>query len=121
MFDMQMITENNILKVNLNGSLDISGVDLLEDKMSEIEFSALEAVQFNMENIEFIDSTGIGSLLNLTRSLEERGLRFEITNVNEDIREIFRILDLEELLGETKIFLRRFAIKRKFVALCRNR
>lgn len=100
MFDLQMSTENNTLKVNLHGSLDISGVDMLEDKVSEIEFSSLEAVQFNLQNIEFIDSTGIGSLLNLTRLLEGQGVRFEIINVNEDIREIFRILELEEILGK---------------------
>lgn len=100
MFDLQMSTENNTLKVNLQGSLDISGVDMLEDKVSEIEFSSLEAVQFNLQNIEFIDSTGIGSLLNLTRLLEGQGVRFEIINVNEDIREIFRILELEEILGK---------------------
>lgn len=99
MFDLQMITEHNILKVNLQGSLDINGVDWLEDKMSEIDFSSLKEVSFNMQHVEFIDSTGIGSLLNLTRLLDEQGIRFEIINVNEDIREIFRILDLEEILG----------------------
>lgn len=99
MFDLQMITEHSILKVNLQGSLDINGVDLLEDKMSEIDFSSLKEVSFNMQHVEFIDSTGIGSLLNLTRLLDEQGIRFEIINVNEDIREIFRILDLEEILG----------------------
>ncbi|MFC4768040.1 STAS domain-containing protein [Effusibacillus consociatus] len=99
MFQAKTAIENKNLQIDLQGALDVSGVDIFERMIAEIDLSSVTTVHIDFNQVNFIDSTGIGSILNLIRMLDEHELIYEIVNVQDDIREIFSIIGLEDLMA----------------------
>ncbi|WAH36791.1 STAS domain-containing protein [Alicyclobacillus dauci] len=98
MFRVQTSRDNETIQFALTGSLDMNGVDTLEDEFSKTEFTEGDTVEIDFEDVEFIDSTGIGSIVNLIQSLEGSDIRYRLTNVSEEIQEVFTIIGLEDLV-----------------------
>ncbi len=88
-----------MFNIQLNGALDISGVDVFEETIAAMDLTSVTMVCVDMKNVVFIDSTGIGSLLNLIRTLKEQETEYKFININEEIQEIFLIIGLEDLLA----------------------
>ncbi|BCJ85024.1 STAS domain-containing protein [Effusibacillus dendaii] len=95
MFDVKTAIKNETLEVKLSGSLDIGGVDLFEEVTSQLDSNSFKSVCIDMQNMIFMDSTGIGALISFKRELGDKN--FQFTNVNEDIKEIFSIIGIEDL------------------------
>jgi anti-sigma B factor antagonist len=65
---------------------------------------------FNLEGIRFIDSSGFSAFLSAMKAANNNYGQFKICNVDEDVKELFRVLQLhnvfdlygsvEEALGE---------------------
>lgn len=98
MFQVQTSLQDKTLIFTLLGSLDIGGVDTFENEVSKVDLLVADMVHIDFKGVEFVDSTGIGSIVNLVQSLEERGLGYKLTNVSEPIQEVFVILGLEDII-----------------------
>lgn len=94
-FDVKTQMHNEILEIKLSGSLDMGGVDLFEEILAKQDFSSVQSVSIDMQDMVFIDSTGIGSVINFTRQLGDTS--FQFTNVSNEIKEIFSIIGLDGL------------------------
>lgn len=98
MLEIQSSIKNNISTIYLKGSLDIGGVDKLEEQVERIQLKGIDVIQVDLQNVDFVDSTGIGSLLHMKRSMEGQGKEYKIINVSEDMREVFAIIGIDDLL-----------------------
>lgn len=49
------------------------------------------------ENLEYIDSTGLGALISILKSVKEKEIKIYIENVKPNIRKIFDITNLDKL------------------------
>jgi anti-anti-sigma factor len=90
--------EENI-EVKFEGDLDIEGTEIVEDKLIP-SLENYKMVHLNFVGVPFVDSTGIGLLINLVQTLGEKGSKVTISNVKEEIQEVFELLQLSEILGE---------------------
>lgn len=64
----------------------------------EKEISKFSCVVVDCENLEFIDSMGIASLIRLYRIIMESGGKLLITRLSQEIREVLTTLRLDSLL-----------------------
>jgi anti-sigma B factor antagonist len=91
--DTAVGTDPTELVVALDGELDVSTTHLLAELLADLE-STVRTVVLDLSSVRFIDSTGVGALMQARRRLasELRGLRI----VNPSERAAF-VLDLTGL------------------------
>ncbi len=105
MFNFTLQNASGRVIVNLEGDLDIEATEIIEEALIvEIQNSSGE-VELNFQNIDFVDSSGIGLLISIITNLKENNRKPTITNITEDVKMVFSLLQLDEILGKEVVFL----------------
>ncbi len=61
--------------------------------------SGTNHVVLDLANVSYIDSSGLGTIVGLFVSAKTASCRLELVNLNERLKELFRLTRLSELLG----------------------
>ena len=85
----------NDFTINVNGEIDLNTVEVLEKALNEA-FPQKKDIIIDMANVRFIDSTGIGLLVQTYKKLKQMGNKITILNAQENVRKVFRITCLED-------------------------
>jgi anti-anti-sigma factor len=99
MIEYSLYDSNDHLDVKLIGDLDIDGTEVVEEEIIP-KMEKYKTIHINFEGIQFVDSTGMGLLMNMVQNLQEKGVKVTVSNVRQDIMDVFNILQLPEILGE---------------------
>ena len=84
-------------RVAAQGEIDLSTVGELRDAVLRCAEGA-ERLLLDLERIEFIDTTGLATLLELRSTLQARGVLFEIAAVEGPVRQAVDVTGLGHLL-----------------------
>jgi anti-sigma B factor antagonist len=93
------------LKIRKNGDnyiIDVNGeMDLYNSyKLKELVMKMLEkkVTRFiiNLENVDYIDSSGIGALIYICSTIRKLNLRLVITNIHGSVK---KVIELTKLMG----------------------
>ena len=90
---------NNILFVMLDGELDehtAKHTTEILDKLFDEEI--YKQVIFDLSDLKFMDSTGIGVLLGRYRKLKGKGIGVYITNPSKHAEKIFNLTGLYDIM-----------------------
>jgi anti-anti-sigma factor len=87
------------LQVKLMGDLDIDSTDLFEEELLPL-MEDYTVINIMFDEVPFVDSSGMGLLINVVQTLQEKGSEVYIFNVNEEVMGVFELLQLPEILGE---------------------
>ncbi|WP_156291245.1 STAS domain-containing protein [Oceanobacillus salinisoli] len=99
MLKYNIVNEENGVQVTLHGDLDIEGTEIIKEELLPNLLNSKE-VNVSFEKVPFVDSSGMGLLITLVNSLKENNSKVTISNVKEEVFEIFELLQLPEILGE---------------------
>ena len=80
----------------LKGILDISTNKVIESYLNKI--SNTKELILDFSELEFIDSTGIGSIINAIYMSQEDHFALKLTGVDETIHEVFETVGLYQIL-----------------------
>ncbi len=81
----------------LKGDLDIYTSNQFKEEVLE-SFNQNESdIIIDGENLDYIDSTGLGSLISILRTVKDKEIKIYIQNVKPNIRKIFDITNLDKL------------------------
>lgn len=97
-FSIKEIEERQ-LEINLNGDLDIEATETIEENLLP-QLTNFKQIEFKFNNVPFVDSSGIGLLLNVVQTLKELGTEVTITQVQKEVMEVFELLQIPEIVGE---------------------
>jgi anti-anti-sigma factor len=78
--------------------LDIEATEIMEEILQELR--AFEAVQINLAEVPFVDSTGIDLLIHLVDTLKRENKQVMISDMQPEVEKVFDIIQLKEILGE---------------------
>ena len=88
---------NDVLVVDVEGQLIVGNRQELKQKVLE----ELEAGERNFvvdfEKTGYIDSSGLGVLVSLSKKIREQGGELRLANLNEDLRTLFELTKLDTL------------------------
>jgi len=92
------VTEHSeFLTLSMKGRLDISTASMLkEEVMSHLEQGA-RALILNMAQVDFINSSGLGTLVSILKEVRSSGGRLVLSNLASYVQEIFEITQLTEI------------------------
>ena len=96
-------------KVDGNVILSIAGNIVLEDttKLKDyveqfIEDASVTGVIINCENVKFIDSSGLGLIVSIYKTLKKLDKKFALAALSERTMEIFTLTKLDNILTISK-------------------
>lgn len=91
---------NNTYIVSLRQTHKLNSIfaELIREQLFDLVGQAGRRVEFDLEGISFIDSTGFNCLLKLTDISIKIGSEFSLTNVSEEVMEIIEITGLTKSL-----------------------
>ncbi|AMV10719.1 STAS domain-containing protein [Geobacillus sp. G4] len=97
MFLYELAKNGQNVDVYFKGDLDIEATEAMEAMFQEIR--CFHTVSFDLSAVPFVDSTGIGLLVHFIDALKEDGKQVMIFGIQPEVNEVFRIVQLEEILG----------------------
>lgn len=81
---------------------DIKHLDTLSAKHFSDEYGPLAAkssvIILDLSQVQFVDSTGLGSILNIVRDTLARGARIAVCGAQPSVKVLFRMVQLTKLV-----------------------
>ncbi len=99
MLEVDICHSKSISCFKLSGELDISVVEKFRSNIESIPESTTE-VCIDFFGVGFVDSTGVGCLVQAMNKLREQDITVKIKRIPKEIYEVFDILGIPELMGE---------------------
>lgn len=89
--------DKNDLTVNVEGRIDTITSQELESTLND-ETENITSLTLNFSNLEYISSAGLRVLIATQKKMNEKDIPMVITNVNNTIKEIFRMSGFDKIL-----------------------
>jgi anti-anti-sigma factor len=99
MLQFQLSVDQPKATLYLEGDMDIDATEIIEDEICPV-LQKYNFVEINFIKVRFVDSTGIGLLINLVQHSQENGINIAISNVNAEVNEVFSLLQIPNILGK---------------------
>lgn len=90
MFNAILQNENEII---LSGRFDAAQVENANNVMNQVN----DNCTVNFQDLAYISSAGLGSLLNFHLRLKGSGHSIKLTNLNKHVREVFKYSGLDKV------------------------
>jgi anti-sigma B factor antagonist len=82
----------------LRGELDISSAPVLEEALGRVEAAGPPLLVIDLRGLEFMDSTGLRTLVSADQRARDAGRRLAIVRGPEAVDRIFNVTRLDERL-----------------------
>jgi anti-sigma B factor antagonist len=90
-----------VFKLQLPGEFIIDNSTYYEVFLNTLIIGGVLKIYVNMYDVSYIDSSGIGTLINATKKIRDNKGELIISNLSSDVKKIFNLVNLETFL---KIF-----------------
>ena len=92
-------SDDNYFEIKPIGEVDIYTSPEFKNKVIEIIESKEVNILINAEELEYIDSTGLGVLMSILKKIKENGLNIKIINLKPNIYKLFDITGLNKVFN----------------------
>ena len=93
--------EGTVLNVLIDGRIDATNAEEFRDSIST-DLKRVKVLNLDFQNVDYISSVGIRSLLLLFKQMRRQDGRMEIININEQVREVLKLIGLMEFIKPDK-------------------
>lgn len=91
--------DNDYLEIKPIGEIDIYTSPEFKDKVIDIIETKKINIIINGEELEYIDSTGLGVLMSILKKIKENNLIIKIVNLKPNIYKLFDITGLNKVFN----------------------
>jgi stage II sporulation protein AA (anti-sigma F factor antagonist) len=96
---MRVEREKNAVTVYLEGELDHCNAQQIRRIMDQaIADRTVKWLILDMEQMGFMDSSGIGVILGRYKQLRQRGGKMTVKNMNRQVEKVFKLSGMEQLI-----------------------
>ncbi|MEE8576818.1 MAG: STAS domain-containing protein [candidate division Zixibacteria bacterium] len=89
--------ENGVAIISLSGRLDLASGTTLKEEIKKHLDNNVTSVHLNLMNVEFINSSGLGSLVSIMKEIRMLKGRFTLSDLASYVKEIFEITQLSHI------------------------
>jgi anti-sigma B factor antagonist len=93
----QVNREGDVTVVDVEGQLIVGNRQELKQKVLEELEGGERTFVIDFENTGYIDSSGLGVLVSLSKKIREQGGELRLAGLNEDLRTLFELTKLDTL------------------------
>lgn len=88
-------THDRIFEYKVEGDIDLYKCPDIKTLVQSQMKEGFKFIIFDLENTMFIDSSGIGTFIQISTWLRKRGGEFVVTNIRDGVRKVFELTRLE--------------------------
>ena len=81
------------------GVINIDSAQQLKSLFDDLLARGVQNVRLNLKNVPISNSSGIGHILMLFKSLKERNGKLEIRGLSRNLKEMLKLLNIEKLIS----------------------
>lgn len=100
---MSMTVKNHMLDnacvVSVAGEVDVSNADELRTALNEAMQAGATAIEVDVAQVSYIDSTGIGVLVGAAHRAADAGGTFAVAHPQRNVERVLAMLGVSEELG----------------------
>ena len=89
-------TTNNSWEVSLGGELDVSTADELKKELHKLVDEKNIDMRLNLENLDYIDSTGLGVIIGILKRLKIESKEVYIEKPKNKVRNMGQMITLSQ-------------------------
>jgi anti-sigma B factor antagonist len=94
--EIKLRRAGTIYVIDITGEMDLYNAFKVKDIVMKMIGRQIKEYVINLENVEYLDSSGIGALLSVHAELKKRAMPFVIANVKGSVK---RVIELTKLNG----------------------
>ena len=87
-------TVDGIAVLDINGEIDLYNAPEIKETIKKQMDGGLKKVIINLDNVSYIDSSGIGALISSLSNLKKVGGGLKIIKINDTVRKVFELTKL---------------------------
>lgn len=98
MIDVNRTPAETIISVSGINRVTVTNAGELKAAVVDCLTKDKENVVLDLNEIKYIDSTGISVLISGVKSARENNLRFELQNVQEEVMKLMRLMKIDKII-----------------------
>ena len=91
-------TENGVLTIALSGDIDLGNAEAFYTETIAAYQTAPADITFDCAELNFIDSTTLGTFVKILKNLKTDGHTVRIVNLQQKIKKLFLICSLDKIM-----------------------
>jgi anti-anti-sigma factor len=92
------LTKKGTTLLRVSGEFENDSVMSAKEELLEYVGSAQNDLFMDFAAISYVDSAGIGVLLEMARAASERGIQFGLLGVNDHVKKVLKITKVDKVL-----------------------
>ena len=96
-FEVTTSTADGVATVALEGELDIATAPVLDATLADVERNGTATLLLDLAQVQFIDSTGLRSLLSAHQRAEAAGRTLRLANLPVDVERVFDVTGVRRI------------------------
>ena len=94
--ELKIRKNQEVYIVDITGEMDLYNSYKLKELIAKMLERSVKGIILNMEEVEYIDSSGIGALIYICSTLKKKNLKLYITNIHGSVK---KVIELTKLMG----------------------
>ena len=90
--------ENGVLMIALSGDIDLGNAEAFYTEAMNAYQATPADVMFDCAQLNFIDSTTLGTFVKILKNLKANGHNVRIVNLQQKIKKLFLICSLDKIM-----------------------
>ena len=95
--EISLRKEGNVSVLSLKGRLDLASGTSLKEEIKKLFDSDCTSIHLDLSNVDFINSSGLGTLVSVMKEVRLRKGRLTLSNLANYVKEIFEITQLSHI------------------------
>lgn len=95
--EMTVREQGTVTVLTLSGRLDLASGTALKDQVKKLMAQHRTSLHLNLQNVEFINSSGLGALVSIMKEVRLFKGRLTLSNLASYVQEIFDITQLSHI------------------------
>jgi anti-sigma B factor antagonist len=95
--NFEISRQQDVTVVEVTGQLIVGNRQELKDDVLKLLESGSRKFLIDFRDTAYIDSSGLGVLVSLSKKIREKGGELRLSNLNEDLRTLFELTKLDTL------------------------
>ncbi len=95
--NFEVFHSDDVTVIDVTGQLIVGNRQELKDDVLQLLNSGSRKFLIDFRDTAYIDSSGLGVLVSLSKKIREKGGELRLSNLNEDLRTLFELTKLDTL------------------------
>lgn len=97
--NVELVEQGTTLHLVLSGEIDAYTAPKLKEELLPLTKRAGASIIVDLENVNYMDSTGLGVFISALKSTKEHGSELKLVQLQERVRRLFEITSLDSIIS----------------------